>query len=70
MIYRLLITILLVLVTPLVMGTPNFKVVYYDGFPPYSYKNEAGQMTGILVDIVTEVIEKQMGLNVVHKGYP
>ncbi len=32
MIYRLLITILLMLVTPLVMGTPNFKVVYYDAF--------------------------------------
>ncbi|WP_206074741.1 substrate-binding periplasmic protein [Pseudoalteromonas rubra] len=70
MMYRILVTIVLLLCAPLTAGQNSFKVVYYDAFPPYSFKTQDGQMTGILVDIVTEVLEKELGLKVVHEGYP
>jgi len=48
---------------------PVFKAVYFDNFPPYSWK-ENGQMHGILIDILNESINKRMGIPISHEGYP
>ena len=45
------------------------KMVYFKDGAPYSFSKD-GKMTGILIDIVNEIIKKRMGIPVVHKGYP
>ncbi|HDZ9132679.1 TPA: transporter substrate-binding domain-containing protein [Vibrio cholerae] len=67
---RILTVLSLYFVSCISYGKETFNIVYYDSFPPYSYKNSSGQMEGILVDIATEVLEKNMGLTVSHQGYP
>ena len=60
----------LIFISFLSFGNDTLRLVYYDSFPPYSYKNSYGQMEGILVDIAKEVLEKEMGLVVSHQGFP
>ncbi|PLX66057.1 MAG: hypothetical protein C0602_13075 [Denitrovibrio sp.] len=45
------------------------KFAYYDQYAPRSF-SEDGQMKGILIDIVDEIIVKEMGIPVEHHGYP
>jgi len=45
------------------------KIAYYDNYAPRSYL-ENGEMKGVIVDIINEVIVGKMGINVSHKGYP
>jgi polar amino acid transport system substrate-binding protein len=47
----------------------TIKIVYFENFPPYSWL-EHGKMRGMLIDVVTEAIEKRMGIKVEHEGYP
>lgn len=64
-----------VLLTFLFFGLTSYahsepmKFVYYDNYPPRSYK-EYGKMKGILVDIINETVSKRMNIKVEHKGYP
>lgn len=52
------------------MANQSITIVYYNAFPPYSFVDENGQMTGIFVDIAEQIIGQQMGLQVIHQGYP
>lgn len=36
----------------------KMSIVYYDSFPPYSWKDNDGVMRGILVDISRAVLKK------------
>jgi polar amino acid transport system substrate-binding protein len=44
-------------------------MVYAEEFSPYSYRQN-GQLKGILVDIVEEVLVRRLRLSVEHSGYP
>jgi len=50
-------------------GAP-FRMAYFETYSPLSYRDEKGGLRGILVDILDDVIGKQMGLAVQHLGYP
>lgn len=45
-------------------------IVYFENFPPYSWKNERGQMEGIFIDIANEILTKDLGIPIKHEGYP
>ncbi|TWI65778.1 polar amino acid transport system substrate-binding protein [Desulfobotulus alkaliphilus] len=48
----------------------TLKMVYFDNFAPFSWKDESGAMRGILIDVVDEVAGKQMGIPLSHEGFP
>ena len=54
---------------PPLFAQDTMKMVYYNDFAPFSWEDSEKQMHGILIDVVNEVIEKQMGIHVSHKGY-
>ena len=43
--------------------------VYFENFAPYSWRID-NRMQGILIDIVNETIQKELGIPVSHAGYP
>ncbi len=45
------------------------KLVYFKNYPPFSWE-ENNRMKGILIDVITEAIQNQMGIQVSHEGYP
>jgi len=45
------------------------KLVYYNDFAPLSWEDSEKQMHGILIDVINEAIQKQMGIHISHKGY-
>lgn len=47
----------------------SMKIVYFDNYPPFSWE-ENNKMTGILIDVVTEAIKNQMGIQISNEGYP
>jgi len=51
-------------------STQVMKIVYFESFPPYSWKNEKGEMEGIFIDIANAVLGKEMGITLIHEGYP
>lgn len=48
----------------------SIKIIYYDSYKPYSWKNSEGKMEGIWVDVFDEIIKKEMGIDIEHIGYP
>jgi polar amino acid transport system substrate-binding protein len=46
------------------------RIVYYKDYEPYSWRDSAGEMRGILVDILDEILVVRLGLQVDHEGYP
>ncbi len=38
----------------------RFTIVYFDDYRPFSWCDENDRMRGLLVDIITEAIEKRM----------
>lgn len=53
----------------LVAQTGVVQMVYAEEFAPHSYRQN-GQLKGILVDIVEEVLVRRLRLSVEHSGYP
>ena len=47
----------------------ELKLVYFDDFAPYSWRDEQGNMRGLMIDVM-ERVAVQMGLRVHHEGYP
>ncbi len=47
----------------------ELKMVYFDDFAPYSWRDEQGRMRGLMIDVMDRVAA-QMGLRVRHEGYP
>ena len=48
----------------------EMKIVYFDNYPPFSWKNDSGIMQGILIDVLNEAIQAQMRIRISHEGYP
>nr|WP_186443181.1 transporter substrate-binding domain-containing protein [Desulfobotulus alkaliphilus] len=46
------------------------RVVYFDNFPPFSWKGENGKMQGIFIDVLDEVIQNHLGIRLYHEGLP
>lgn len=46
------------------------RVAYFENYAPYSWLDSDGQMRGIFIDILDEVIGKRMGVTVKHIGLP
>ncbi|MGH1408913.1 MAG: substrate-binding periplasmic protein, partial [Aeromonas sp.] len=47
----------------------ELRLVYFDDFAPYSWRDEQGKMRGLMIDVM-ERVAAQMGLRVHHEGYP
>ncbi|WP_217533625.1 substrate-binding periplasmic protein [Vibrio metschnikovii] len=67
---RVLFLLILSLVSTSAFAKPSMTIVYYDSFPPYSFRDENGNMAGIFVDIADQVLQEKMGIPIIHKGYP
>ena len=50
-------------------GQDRFKLVYFHNYPPFSW-DDGEAMRGLLIDSLTEAIEKRMGIPTEHMGYP
>ena len=48
----------------------EMKIVYFENYQPFSWKNDSGMMQGIMIDVLNEAIQTQMGIRISHKGYP
>ena len=70
-------TILRVLLLGLLLGlmahgaaaAPPLRIAYVD-FPPFHWVGKDGRMTGFFYDIITEALEKEMGVPLVWTSYP
>ncbi len=47
-----------------------FRVVYFDNYAPYSWLDDGGRMQGIFIDVLDQVIGRQMQRPVEHYGFP
>lgn len=57
-------------ICPVTSAQRPFTMVYFDDYPPFSYRDESGTMRGIFIDVITAVIQDQMGIPISHEGYP
>ena len=48
----------------------SFSVAFNESWPPFSFRDENNEMSGILVDIVREVFETKLNIPVEFYGYP
>ncbi|WP_084788917.1 ABC transporter substrate-binding protein [Bradyrhizobium sp. Cp5.3] len=48
----------------------DFKVTFYNTFPPLSFENDRREITGILPDAIAEILGRRVGLPVVTHGLP
>jgi len=48
----------------------NLIVVYFEDYAPFSWKDENGEMQGMLVEYMQELLVRRMGLDVEHRGFP
>lgn len=53
----------------LAVAPAELKMVYFDDFAPYSWRDEQGKMRGLMIDLMDQVAA-QMGLPITHEGYP
>ncbi len=60
---------LLLTTCPLAAPVPVLKMVYFDDFAPYSWRDEQGKMRGIMVDVMDRVAS-ELDIKVSHEGYP
>jgi len=66
---KTLLIALIILVTGFNASAQPMKLAYFESFPPYSWVEE-NKMTGILIDIVDEVIRDRLNIPVQHAGFP
>lgn len=54
-----------------VLGAPEspLRMVYFDDFAPYSWRDDQGKMRGIMVDVMDRAAD-ELGIRVTHQGYP
>jgi len=45
------------------------RMAYIEGYPPLCW-SEGGKVKGIFIDLITEVLQKRMGIQVSHETYP
>ena len=47
-----------------------FRVVYFDNYAPYSWRDDGGNMRGAFIDILDAVIGQRMQIPLEHHGFP
>lgn len=67
---KLVIALTLSLLSALSQAQTNVKVFGDDAYPPYSFKDKKGQMTGIYSVVLREIFEKMPEYRVSLEGYP
>lgn len=56
---------------PFARAGDALTVVYFEDYPPYSFRDaETGALRGILIDVNEEILANRLGLTVVHQGLP
>jgi len=48
----------------------KLRITYAEYWAPYSYKDKNGEMHGILIDLLDELLAKKMHLEIEHIGFP
>lgn len=56
--------------TGVLYAQEEMKIVYFDNYSPFSWKDDKEVMQGILIDVLNEALQTQMGIRLSHKGYP
>jgi polar amino acid transport system substrate-binding protein len=51
-------------------ATPPVLRIAYPEFPPFHWKNKDNSMAGFFFDIITEAVEKRIGIPLVWTAYP
>lgn len=52
-------------------ASERLVINFFDAFPPFAFRNEAGEMTGILIDVISHLLNGQAGVpSLEFKGYP
>lgn len=64
----LMLLLLVVGAWPALAGEP-LRIVYYENFEPYSWKQD-GRTRGILIDVLEEALNHRLGIAVSHESYP
>ena len=65
-----LVAILALLTFTHTLQANELKVVYAQGYLPFSWSDEDGQAQGAEIDFINEIIKKRMGIKVSHHVYP
>jgi polar amino acid transport system substrate-binding protein len=65
----ILTTICFLIISSIVNAQTLLRIAYSD-FPPFHWIKENGEMDGLFYEIITEALEKRMGLTVVWTAYP
>lgn len=66
---RLLLITVIMLFSSFASADSPLNVVYFNNYAPFSWE-ERGEMRGIFIDVLNEVVQQQMGVPVNHQGYP
>jgi len=61
--------LLYLLITNNLVAQETLKIVYFYNFAPFSWKEDQ-PLQGIMIDILNEVLVKEMKIPVSHKAYP
>jgi polar amino acid transport system substrate-binding protein len=66
----LLLLALLPMIFPIPASAREALRIAYPVFQPFHWVNDQGQMQGLFYDIITEALEKRMGIAVIWTAYP
>jgi polar amino acid transport system substrate-binding protein len=61
--------IIIVMISPIAIADTTLRIAY-PVFPPFHWVDENSEMKGFFYEILTEALEKRMGLTVVWTAYP
>jgi len=56
--------------SPAAQDRGDLALVYFYDYPPLSWSEEPGQISGIFVDLLQHALHTRMGLSLQHKGLP
>jgi polar amino acid transport system substrate-binding protein len=70
MIRALILLVILPMIFPVPARAREALRIAYPVFPPFHWMNKQGQMQGLFYDILTEAIEKRMGVALIWTAYP
>ncbi len=63
-------TILVLVAFTHTLQAAELKVVYAQGYLPFSWSDEDGKVQGAEIDFINEILNKRMGIKVNHNVYP
>lgn len=67
---KIMIAIILSLLLSVIYANETMTIVYYENYAPYSWRDENGEMRGLLIDVMDRSLRDEMGIALIHEGYP